>query len=191
MRAGYVLQGLWVPEFVQDYPEVLRQQHYEFARAGSDVTEAYQVRNKLTFFRNYSDFSGFCFLLLQYFTDRKRMNCVGLEDKTEQVNRTALRIAREVAEETGTLFAGGLSNVEYNTFLELEDPKSEMWPMYEEQARWCKEEGVDYIIAETLWGMTDAKIALEVRYPSRHDSSRAKHGEKRRSLSNHGRSACC
>ena len=44
VRAGYVLQGLWVPEFVLDYPEVLRQQHYEFARAGSDVTEAYQVR---------------------------------------------------------------------------------------------------------------------------------------------------
>lgn len=42
-RAGYVLQGLWVPEFVLDYPEVLRCQHYEFARAGSDVTEAYQV----------------------------------------------------------------------------------------------------------------------------------------------------
>ena len=44
VRAGYVLQGLWVPEFVLDYPEVLRQQHYEFVRAGSDVTEAYQVR---------------------------------------------------------------------------------------------------------------------------------------------------
>ena len=26
-RAGYVLQGLWVPEFVLDYPDVLRQQH--------------------------------------------------------------------------------------------------------------------------------------------------------------------
>jgi hypothetical protein len=44
VRSGYVLQGLWVPEFVLDYPDVLRQQHYEFVRAGSDVTEAYQVR---------------------------------------------------------------------------------------------------------------------------------------------------
>ena len=43
VRAGYVLQGLWVPEFVLDYPEVLRQKHLEFVRAGSDVTEAYQV----------------------------------------------------------------------------------------------------------------------------------------------------
>ena len=48
VRAGYVLQGLWVPEFVLDYPEVLRQQHYEFVRAGSDVTEAYQVWYKNT-----------------------------------------------------------------------------------------------------------------------------------------------
>ena len=45
VRAGYVLQGLWVPEFVLDYPDVLRQQHYEFARAGSDVMEAYQVHS--------------------------------------------------------------------------------------------------------------------------------------------------
>ena len=43
VRAGYVLQGLWVPEFGFEYPEVIRHQHYEFARAGSDVTEAYQV----------------------------------------------------------------------------------------------------------------------------------------------------
>ena len=46
VRAGYVLQGLWVPAFVLDYPEVLRQQHYEFVRAGSDVTEAYQVQSR-------------------------------------------------------------------------------------------------------------------------------------------------
>ena len=42
-RAGYVSGNVWVPEFVLDYPDVLRCQHYEFVRAGSDVTEAYQV----------------------------------------------------------------------------------------------------------------------------------------------------
>lgn len=42
-RRGYVATGVWVPEFLIDHPEVLRSLHYEFVRAGSDVTEAYQV----------------------------------------------------------------------------------------------------------------------------------------------------
>ena len=42
-RSAYVAPGLWVPEFVLDHPEVVRGKHYEFVRAGSDVTEAYQV----------------------------------------------------------------------------------------------------------------------------------------------------
>ena len=85
-----------------------------------------------------------------------------MADKTEEVNRTALRIAREIAEDTGTLFAGGLSNLGYNIYQESEDPRSEVMPVYEEQVRWCREEGVDYIIAETMWGLVDSKIALEV-----------------------------
>ena len=43
-RSAYIARGLWVPDFVLDYPDVLKQKHYEFIRAGSDVTEAYQVR---------------------------------------------------------------------------------------------------------------------------------------------------
>ena len=42
-RMGYVATGVWVPEFLIDHPEVLRSLHYQFAHAGSDVTEAYQV----------------------------------------------------------------------------------------------------------------------------------------------------
>ena len=42
-RRGYVATGVWVPEFLIDHPDVLRSLHYEFIRAGSDVTEAYQV----------------------------------------------------------------------------------------------------------------------------------------------------
>ena len=44
-RRGYVATGVWVPEFLIDHPEVLRSLHYEFIRAGSDVTEAYQVHS--------------------------------------------------------------------------------------------------------------------------------------------------
>ena len=39
-RMGYVAHGVWVPEFIL---EQLRNVHYEFVHAGSDVTEAFQV----------------------------------------------------------------------------------------------------------------------------------------------------
>ncbi len=42
-RMGYVAPGVWVPEFLVDRPEILRNLHVQFADAGSDVIEAYQV----------------------------------------------------------------------------------------------------------------------------------------------------
>ena len=42
-RMGYVAPGVWIPEFLIERPEVLRNLHYQFTDAGSDVTEAYQV----------------------------------------------------------------------------------------------------------------------------------------------------
>ncbi len=91
------------------------------------------------------------------------MQLIGREDDLETINRRALRIAREVAEESGTLFAGGLSNTDL--FVDKEskgDPTAEVRAMFEEQARWSKEEGVDYIICETFAYYEEAKIALEV-----------------------------
>ena len=40
---GYIAHGVWVPEFILEQPEVLRNVHHEFIHAGSDVTEAFQV----------------------------------------------------------------------------------------------------------------------------------------------------
>ena len=87
---------------------------------------------------------------------------IGREDDLEKINRTALRIAREVAEESGTLFAGGISNTDLFLDPTVKDPAAEVRAMFEEQVRWSKEEGVDYIIAETISYFKEAKIALEV-----------------------------
>lgn len=43
-RMGYIAHGVWVPEFILEQPEILRNVHREFIHAGSDVTEAFQVR---------------------------------------------------------------------------------------------------------------------------------------------------
>lgn len=47
---------------------------------------------------------------LTYYGHREKLRLVGQEDAVEALNRAALRIAKEVAEETGTLFAGNICN---------------------------------------------------------------------------------
>ena len=87
------------------------------------------------------------------------MRQIGREDDLETINRAALKIAREVSEEKGTLFAGGVSNTNIYRKGETED---EIRSMFDEQVQWSKEEGVDYIIGETFSIQAEAKIALEV-----------------------------
>jgi len=89
------------------------------------------------------------------------MGRVEKADETEHINRMALKIAREVAEDTGTLLAGGISNTDLFA-LEAEDPSEKIREMFKEQVGWAKEEGVDYMIAETIADFKEAKIALEV-----------------------------
>ena len=100
--------------------------------------------------------------MLQYFTNSKNLTLVGKQDLVEEYNRVALKIAREVAEERGLLFAGGLSNTDILGDESITDPEPQIRSIHEQQARWAKEEGVDYIIAETMSYFKEAKIALEV-----------------------------
>ena len=87
------------------------------------------------------------------------MRQIGREQDLETINRTALRIAREVANEKNTLFAGGLCSSSIYKKGETED---EIRAMFDEQVCWSKEEGVDYMIAETIHYLEEAKIALDV-----------------------------
>lgn len=98
---------------------------------------------------------------LQYYTHRQKMRQIGREQDLEKINRTALKIAREIAEETNTLFAGGVCQT--NIYIEGDkNSAAEVRAMYEEQVCWSKEEGAEYIIAETLSYLGEAEIALDV-----------------------------
>ena len=46
----------------------------------------------------------------QYYGHREKLKLVGREDEIEKFNRQALKIARQVADETGTLMAGNICN---------------------------------------------------------------------------------
>ena len=72
-RRGYLQAGAFVPEVVLEHPDVVKQLHREFVRAGSDIVEAFT-----------------------YYGHREKMRLIGKEDLLEPLNRQALRLARGV-----------------------------------------------------------------------------------------------
>ncbi len=137
-RRGYLQAGAYVPEVVLEHPEVVSQLHDEFVRAGSDVVVA-----------------------LTYYAHREKLRVVGLEDELERINRRALRLAKKAAAPSGALVAGDICN----TWAYKPDDAAaaeEVRRQYTEQVRWAAEEGVDFILAETIEYVGEALIAVEV-----------------------------
>jgi betaine-homocysteine S-methyltransferase len=137
-RRGYIKAGPYVPEVVLDFPDAVRELHREFLRAGSDVMVA-----------------------LTYYAHREKLRHVGREGDLERMNRCAVRIAREVAQEGDALVAGNVCNT---WAYDPDDPSARkaVRAMYAEQLGWAVEEGIDFVISETNDYLGEALIALEV-----------------------------
>jgi len=137
-RRGYLQAGAFVPEVVLEHPELVTQLHREFVHAGSDVVEAFT-----------------------YYAHREKLRLIGKEDALEEINRQALRIAADVAEESGALLAGDVCNT--NVY-DPSEPASatQVRAMFEEQVGWAVDAGVDFIIGETFSWAQEALIALQV-----------------------------
>jgi betaine-homocysteine S-methyltransferase len=138
-RRGYIQAGAYVPEVVLDHPEAVRQLHREFLWAGSEVM-----------------------LALTYYGHREKLKTIGREGELEMLNRQAVRLAREVADEGDALVAGNISNTWVYDHRDPETTGKIVRQMYEEQVRWAAEEGADFIVAETLGFVGEGLIALEV-----------------------------
>ena len=137
-RRGYLQAGAFVPEVVLEHPEAVTQLHRDFAHAGSDIVEA-----------------------LTYYAHREKLRVIGREQDLEPINRQALAIAKKVADETGTLFAGDICNT--NVY----DPADKashaaVRAMFEEQVQWAVDAGVDFVIGETFSYAQEALIATDV-----------------------------
>ena len=136
-RRGYLQAGAFVPEVVLEHPEMVAGLHREFVHAGSDVVQAFT-----------------------YYAHREKLRLIGREADLEAMNRQALRIAKEVAAESGALLAGDVCNSNVFTSADAAAVTSTQ-RMFEEQVGWAAEAGVDFVIAETLsWG-EEALLALE------------------------------
>ena len=139
-RRGYLSAGGFVPTVVLENPDVVTQLHREFIRAGSDIVQAFT-----------------------YYGHREKLRIIGKEDLLEPMQKNALKIAKDAAAEFKDLdlmVCGDVANT--NIF----DPKDtstfkECQKMYEEQVRWAKEAGVDFVVAETINWVDEMKIALK------------------------------
>ncbi len=135
-KRGWVRAGPFTPEVVLLHPEALRELHVEFREAGADVLQA-----------------------LTFYASRDKLATVGLESRLEEMNRTAVRIAREVAGDK-CLVAGNLS------LTWMYEPGSaaaadRVRKTFDEQLAVQVDEGVDFIIGETFSFLGEALLAVE------------------------------
>jgi len=91
---------------------------------------------------------------------RPRLELHGLGDRVGEVNRTAARLARTVADERGLLVAGGLGPTG-----ELLAPLGSLTPeeaqaLFAEQLMALVEGGIDLVLVETLSDLGEADAAL-------------------------------
>lgn len=128
--------GQFTPEVAIEQPEALRQLHREFLNAGSRVLQA-----------------------LTFFGTREKLGRAGYGAQTEAINAAAVRLAREVAGDQA-LVAGSVSRTQ---LIEREGMESlgKARDHIAEQIRLLKDAGVDFLILETFFHLTEMKAALD------------------------------
>lgn len=133
---GYVQAGAYTPEVVLECPDAIRQLHVEFKRAGAEVLQA-----------------------LTFYGSRDKLASGGRLVAAEEVNRAAVRIAREAAGDD-TLVAGGLTQTP--AFCAGPVARSRASDLMTEQVAWQQDEGIDFVVGETFCTLAEALLALAV-----------------------------
>ena len=136
-KRGYVIAGPFTPEVVLDHPEAVKQMHREFIRSGSEVIQAFA-----------------------FYASREKLANVGYGEKVLDLNRQAVKIAREVAG-NDVLVAGNLSTT-WSFKQGDADSRQIARRQFEEQLRVQVDEGVDFIIGELFFDLEETLIALDV-----------------------------
>jgi len=136
-RRGYVSAGPFTPEVVIEHPEAVKQLQTDFARAGADVLQA-----------------------CAYYAHKEKLKDIGMEDALADINKNAVLIAREIADEYGIMVAGNLCNTWVYDPQDASTHKDTR-EQFEEQIQYQTDYGTDFFIAETIEYLGEAKIALE------------------------------
>jgi betaine-homocysteine S-methyltransferase len=135
-KRGRVRAGPFTPEVALNNPEALLELHREFRDAGAEVLQA-----------------------LTFYASRDKLATVGMEERVEELNRAAVRIAKQAAGNK-CLVAGNLSL----TWMYEPDSKTaadRVRRTFDEQLDVQVAEGVDFIIGETFSYLGEALLAVE------------------------------
>jgi len=135
-KRGYVQAGPFTPEVVIEHPEAVLQLHREFLQAGSEVLQA-----------------------LTFYASREKLATTGYADRVEEINRAAVRLARQAAG-SSALVAGNLS---LTWMYDPRDPKSpdRVRKLCDQQLQIQLDEGIDLVICETYSYLGEALLAVE------------------------------
>jgi betaine-homocysteine S-methyltransferase len=135
-KRGRVRAGPFTPEVALENPEALLELHREFRDAGSEVLQS-----------------------LTFYASRDKLATVGMGDRVEELNRAAVRIARQAAGNR-CLVAG---NISLTWMYEPNDKAAadRVRKTFDEQLDVQISEGVDFIIGETFSWLGEALLAVE------------------------------
>ncbi|MGH9683321.1 MAG: homocysteine S-methyltransferase family protein [Candidatus Acidiferrales bacterium] len=135
-KRGRVRAGPFTPEVALDHPESLLELHREFRDAGAEVLQS-----------------------LTFYASRDKLATVGMGDRVEELNRAAVRLAKQVAGDR-CLVAGNLS---LTWMYEPSNKKSDdrVRKTFDEQLDVQTSEGVDFIIGETFSWLGEALLCVE------------------------------
>ncbi len=137
-------RGYSTPKVVAEFPDVLRLIHQDFFRAGSQVLQAH------TWFTTPKHL-------------KEREGDRDWSDRVEEINRTAVRVAQQVAGDEA-LVAGSICATAYGEdALDLSDNSAcdAAQAEWDQQISWIVDEGVDFLICEAFLRLGEARLALE------------------------------
>src|SRR5262245_5397451 len=133
---GYVQAGPFTPEVTIEHPNALRALHEEFVHAGSEVLQ-----------------------VLAFYASENKLAQIGYANRLGEINRAAVRIAREVAGDS-VLVAGDLC-LTWKYQEGNQASYDECRRLFDAQIQYQSQEGVDFWIGETFTHVGEALLCLE------------------------------
>ena len=133
---GYVQAGPFTPEVTIEHPNALRGLHQEFVHAGAEVLQ-----------------------VLAFYASENKLAQIGYANRLGEINRAAVRIAREAAGRD-ILVAGDIC-LTWKYEEGSARAADECRRLFDDQIRFQMAEGVDFFIGETFLHLGEALIALE------------------------------
>ena len=135
-KRGYVQPGPFTPEVVLEHPAAVTELHREFRDAGAEVLQA-----------------------LAFYASKEKLATTGYAERVGDINRSAVRLAKEVAADHALVSA----NLSLTWTYDPKEPSSEekVRRLFDEQLDAQLKEGPDFVIAETFSWLGEALLAVE------------------------------